>query len=77
MAVPDPIKATAPDAVRMLKEMASASSCHGDNRATAEAVGRKLGIAEVEAQVPAQDKGKVVERLRKGRSGRRHGRRWR
>jgi Cu+-exporting ATPase len=37
----------------------------GDNRATAEAVGRQLGIAEIEAEVLPQDKGKVVARLRK------------
>jgi Cu+-exporting ATPase len=37
----------------------------GDNRATAEAVARKLGIAEIEAEILPQDKGKVVERLRK------------
>jgi len=37
----------------------------GDNRATAEAVARKLGITEVEADVLPQDKGKAVERLRK------------
>ena len=37
----------------------------GDNRTTAEAVARKLGIAEVEAEVLPEDKGKVVERLRK------------
>ena len=37
----------------------------GDNRATAEAVARKLGIAEIEAEVMPQDKGKTVERLRK------------
>jgi Cu+-exporting ATPase len=37
----------------------------GDNRATAEAVGRKLGIAEIEAEILPQDKGKTVERLRK------------
>ena len=66
MAVADPIKATAPDAVRMLKEMGvRVVMLTGDNRATAEAVGRKLGIAEIEAEVLPQDKGKVVERLRK------------
>ena len=37
----------------------------GDNRATAEAVGRKLGVGEIEAEVLPEDKGKVVERLRK------------
>jgi P-type Cu+ transporter len=36
----------------------------GDNRVTAEAVARKIGITEVEADVLPQDKGKVVERLR-------------
>ena len=66
MAVADPIKATAPDAVRMLKEMGvRVVMLTGDNRATAEAVGRKLGIAEIEAEVLPQDKGKTVERLRK------------
>ena len=37
----------------------------GDNRTTAEAVARKLGIAEIEAEILPQDKGKVVERLRR------------
>jgi len=41
----------------------------GDNRATAQAVARRLGIAEVEAEVLPQDKAAVVERLR--REGRR------
>src|ERR1700722_4075177 len=66
MAVADPIKVTAPDAVRMLKAMGvRVVMLTGDNRATAEAVGRKLGIAEIEAEVLPQDKGKMVERLRK------------
>ena len=37
----------------------------GDNRTTADAVARKLGIEEVEAEVLPEDKGKIVERLRK------------
>jgi Cu+-exporting ATPase len=37
----------------------------GDNSATAEAVARKLGITEIEAEVLPEDKGRVVERLRK------------
>jgi Cu+-exporting ATPase len=66
MAVADPIKATAPDAIRALKEAGvRVVMLTGDNRATAEAVARKLGIAEVEAEVLPQDKGKTVERLRK------------
>jgi Cu+-exporting ATPase len=66
IAVADPIKPTTPDAVRMLKEMCvRVVMLTGDNRATAEAVGRKLGVAEIEAEVLPQDKGKTVERLRK------------
>jgi Cu+-exporting ATPase len=66
MAVADPIKSTALDAIRTLKEAGvRVVMLTGDNRATAEAVARKLGIAEVEAEVLPQDKGKTVERLRK------------
>jgi Cu+-exporting ATPase len=36
----------------------------GDNRRTAEAVAKTLGIAEVEAEILPEDKGKVVQRLR-------------
>jgi Cu+-exporting ATPase len=66
MAVADPIKASAAEAVRALREGGvRIVMLTGDNRATAEAVGRQLGIAEIEAEVLPQDKGKVVERLRK------------
>ena len=66
IAIADPIKATTADAVRALtKEGVHVVMLTGDNRATAEAVGRKLGIAEIEAEVLPQDKGKIVERLRK------------
>ncbi len=66
IAIADPIKATTPDAVRALRQAGvRVVMLTGDNRATAEAVARKLGIDEVEAEVLPQDKGKVVERLRK------------
>ena len=66
IAIADPIKATTPDAVRALRRAGvRVVMLTGDNRATAEAVARKLGIDEVEAEVLPQDKGKVVERLRK------------
>ena len=66
MAVADPIKATALEAVRALREAGvRVVMLTGDNRATAEVVGRKLGIAEIEAEVLPQDKGEMVEGLRK------------
>jgi Cu+-exporting ATPase len=66
IAVADPIKASALDAIRALKKAGvRVVMLTGDNRATAEAVGRKLGIAEIEAEVLPHDKGKTVERLRK------------
>jgi len=66
IAVADPIKATALGAIRALKEAGvRVVMLTGDNRATAEAIGRKLGIAEIEAEVLPQDKGKTVEHLRK------------
>src|SRR5450830_1890276 len=35
----------------------------GDNRTTAEAVGRKLGIKEVEADILPQDKNRIVKKI--------------
>ena len=66
IAVADPIKATTAEAVRALEDAGvRVVMLTGDNRATAEAVARKLDIAEIEAEVLPQDKGRVVERLRK------------
>ena len=65
IAVADPIKATTPDAVRALQASGvRLVMMTGDNRTTALAVARKLGIDEVEADVLPQDKARVVERLR-------------
>ncbi len=66
IAIADPIKPTTADAVRALKAAGvRVVMLTGDNRTTAEAVARKLGISEIEAEVLPQDKGKVVARLRK------------
>jgi P-type Cu+ transporter len=65
IAIADPIKPTTAGAVRSLREAGvRVVMLTGDNRKTAEAVARTLGIAEVEAEILPQDKGKVVERLR-------------
>ena len=66
IAIADPIKPTTADAVRALKEAGvRVVMLTGDNRTTAEAVARKLGVSEIEAEVLPQDKGNVIARLRK------------
>ena len=68
-AIADPIKATTPAAIAALKaEGVRLVMMTGDNRTTALAVARKLGIDEVEADVLPQDKAAVVQKLqREGR----------
>jgi len=66
IAIADPVKQTTPAALKAL----AADSVHvvmltGDNRATAQAVARQLGIGEVEAEVLPDQKGAVVEKLRR------------
>ncbi|WP_309087248.1 heavy metal translocating P-type ATPase [Phenylobacterium sp.] len=64
-AIADPIKATTAEAIRALKaDGLRLVMMTGDNRTTALAVARKLGIDEVEAEVLPQDKAAVVEKLR-------------
>jgi len=69
-AIADPVKATTAEAVRALQAQGvRIVMMTGDNKTTALAVARKLGITEVEAEVLPQAKAAVVERLRKeGRS---------
>ena len=61
VAVADPIKATTPEALAALKaDGLRIVMLTGDNRRTAEAVAKTLGITEVEAEILPEDKGKVV-----------------
>jgi Cu+-exporting ATPase len=64
LAVTDPIKATAPEALRALQQDGiRVVMLTGDTRRTAMAVARELGIDEVEGEVLPEAKGKVIQRL--------------
>jgi heavy metal translocating P-type ATPase len=64
LAIADPIKETTPDAIKALKAMnIRIVMLTGDNRITAEAVARKLGITEVEAEILPEDKSRIVKKL--------------
>ncbi len=70
MAIADPVKRTTPDALKTLsQEGVRVVMLTGDNKTTAQAVARRLGITEVEAEVLPDQKSAVVEKLQKeGRS---------
>ena len=70
IAVADPIKKSTPDALRALAaDGIRVVMLTGDNRTTAQAVARRLGITEIEAEVLPDQKNAVVEKLRReGRS---------
>jgi Cu+-exporting ATPase len=64
IAVADPIKESTPEAIRILREDGvRIVMVTGDNRATAEAVARELGIDEVHAEVLPDQKSNEVKRL--------------
>jgi Cu+-exporting ATPase len=69
LGVADPVRASAPEAIRQLHEDGlRVIMLTGDSRATADAVARKLGIDEVIAEVLPEEKGEVIRRLqREGR----------
>ncbi len=64
LGVADPIKASTPEAIRRLHaDGVEIVMLTGDNRVTAEAVARRLGIERVHADVSPQEKQAVVKRL--------------
>lgn len=64
LAVLDPVRATTPEALQMLRdEGMKLVMLTGDNRMTAEAVARKLGITDVMAEVLPAAKSDAVARL--------------
>lgn len=64
LGVADPIKQSTPEAMEQLHEDGiRIVMLTGDNRTTAEAVARKLGIDEVAAEVLPQQKAGIVKRL--------------
>jgi Cu+-exporting ATPase len=63
--IADPIKETTPAAIRALHDMGlKVIMATGDNRKTAEAVARELGIDEVQAELTPQAKHELVKKLK-------------
>ncbi|PQA85449.1 copper-transporting P-type ATPase [Hyphococcus luteus] len=62
--VADPIKETTPEAIRALHhEGVRVVMLTGDNRKTAEAVAKKIGIDEIHANVSPEDKNRIIREL--------------
>jgi Cu+-exporting ATPase len=65
-AIADPVKPSTPDALKALAEEGiKVIMLTGDNRTTASAIARKLGITDVEAEVLPDQKSAVVTKLQK------------
>jgi Cu+-exporting ATPase len=65
LGVADPIKTSTAEALRMLREEGVATTiATGDSRATADAVGKKLGVSSIEAEVLPAGKRALVQRLK-------------
>jgi Cu+-exporting ATPase len=66
IAIADPVKSTTPAALEALsQERVRVVMLTGDNKTTADAVARRLGIREVAAEVLPDQKSAVVEKLQK------------
>jgi Cu+-exporting ATPase len=67
IAVADPIKETTPEAIKALHDLGlKVAMITGDNRRTAQAIAKRLGIDEVAAEVLPDGKVEAVKRLREG-----------
>jgi heavy metal translocating P-type ATPase len=65
IAIADPVRATTPEALKALVAAGiRVVMLTGDNRTTALAVAKRLGISEVEAEVLPDQKSAVIEKLR-------------
>lgn len=66
LAIADPVKSSTPDALKALAaEGIRVIMLTGDNRTTAAAIAKRLGIVDVEAEVLPDQKSAVVTRLQK------------
>ena len=62
--VADPVKASTPEAIRLLHEEGiHVVMVSGDHQQTAQAVGKKLGIDEVKAEVLPEQKSQIIKQL--------------
>jgi Cu+-exporting ATPase len=62
--VADPVKPSTPEAIRMLHDDGvKIVMLTGDNRTTAEAVAKELGIDEIQAEILPEQKSEIVKRL--------------
>jgi Cu+-exporting ATPase len=70
VAIADPIKETSPDAIAALHKLGlRVAMVTGDNRRTAEAIARRLGIDEVRAEVLPAQKAEIVKAMQAGGTG--------
>ena len=64
LAISDPVKASTPNALKALREAGlHIVMATGDNRTTADAIARSLGIDAIEAEVLPAQKAEIVKRL--------------
>ena len=65
LTIADPIKETTPKAIEALHDLGlKVIMCTGDNRKTAEAIARELGIDDFTAEVMPQDKIDIIKKLK-------------